>query len=205
MIANQMPSYNTAAFLYSMRIILASASPRRRELLSRIVKNFEIIPATGEERADLSLPPEQTAQKLAKAKCDEVFCAHGGLVIGCDTIVVYGGKVLGKPKDGEDARATLEMLSGKTHLVITGVCVRYKDKISVKSAVTEVTFNALSREFIDKYVESGSPLDKAGSYGIQDEGVVESYRGSFTNVVGMPLETVKNMMEEVLEDDASCN
>ncbi len=188
-----------------MRIILASASPRRRELFSRITENFEIIPAKGEERADLSSPPEDIARALAKAKCDEVFSLCGGLVVGCDTIVVYGGRVLGKPEGADDAKSTLRMLSGKTHEVITGVCVRYKQKTLIKSEVSEVTLNALTDDFIDGYVAGGSPLDKAGSYGIQDEGVVKLCRGSFTNVVGMPVDTVKKMIREVLEDDTFGN
>lgn len=188
-----------------MRVILASASPRRRELLSRIIKNFEIIPAKGEEKADFSLPPEKTACLLAEAKCDEVFSDHGGLVIGCDTIVVYGNKVLGKPKDEKDAFQTLAMLSGKTHSVITGVCVRNAYNKAVAFESTSVTFNDLTAEFIKKYIKSGSPMDKAGSYGIQDEGVVASYSGSYTNVVGMPVELVEKLIKEVLNDDSVSN
>lgn len=188
-----------------MRVILASASPRRRELLSRIIKDFEIIPAKGEERADLTLPPERMAAKLAEAKCGEIFASHGGLVIGCDTIVVYGGKILGKPKDEEDAFATLGTLSGNTHEVITGVCVRYNDKKACASEVTKVTFNTLSEQFIKNYIKSGSPMDKAGSYGIQDGGIVASYEGSYTNVVGMPVELVEKLIKEVLKDDSFSN
>ena len=188
-----------------MKIILASASPRRKQLLSRIVKDFEIIPAKGEENADFSAPPEQIAQSLAKAKCDEVFSARGGLVIGCDTIVVYDGTVLGKPKDRQDAFDTLKMLSGKTHSVITGVCVRYKDKICINYESTQVTFNELTEQFISDYIDGGSPMDKAGSYGIQDEGVVQSFNGSYTNVVGLPVELVEKMIKEVLKDDTFGN
>ena len=188
-----------------MKIILASASPRRKELLSRIVKDFEIIPAKGKERTDLTAPPEQIACSLAKAKCDEVFLSHGGLVIGCDTIVVHGNRVLGKPEDESDAYATLLSLSGKTHCVITGVCVRFEDKILTDFESTQVTFNELSEQFIKDYIRSGSPMDKAGSYGIQDEGVVKSYEGSFTNVVGMPVGLVGKMIKEVLDDDTFGN
>ena len=198
-----MPLYTGGIFnIANMKIILASASPRRRELLARVVKDFEIIPATGEERADLSLPPEQIACALAERKCSEVFekypdCA----VIGCDTVVYYNGKILGKPEDAADAAQTLRMLSGKTHCVYTGVCVRTAKKCVVKADKTEVRFNALSEEFISAYVEGGSPLDKAGSYGIQDGGVVKDYKGSYTNVVGLPVELVEKMIQEVLEDE----
>ncbi|MDE7076723.1 MAG: Maf family protein, partial [Clostridia bacterium] len=120
-----------------MKIILASASPRRRELLSRIVKDFEIIPAKGEECADYSLPPERIAERLAENMCGEVFEKNrDALVIGCDTIVVYNGVILGKPKSAEDAASTLRMLSGKTHSVITGVCVRCSNKKITSSEKT---------------------------------------------------------------------
>lgn len=188
-----------------MRVILASASPRRRELLSRIIEKFEIIPAKGEEKADSSAPPVKIAEKLAEAKCDEVFLSHGGLVIGCDTIVVFENKVLGKPANEKQAEETLEMLSGKTHSVVTGVCVRYEDEKIVKCETTKVTFNNLSEDFIKNYVKSGSPMDKAGSYGIQDEGVVASFEGSYTNVVGMPVELVEKLIKEVLKDDEISN
>ncbi|MDE7401563.1 MAG: Maf family protein [Clostridia bacterium] len=181
-----------------MKIILASASPRRRELLSQIVKDFEIIPAKGEECADNSLPPERIAERLAENKCGEVFEKNNGaLVIGCDTIVVYNGVILGKPRSAEDAVSTLKMLSGRTHSVITGVCVRCGNKKITASERTEVRFNDLSEDFIKTYVAGGSPMDKAGSYGIQDGGVVKSYSGSYTNVVGLPVELVKKIIEEV--------
>ncbi|MGN0814361.1 MAG: Maf family protein [Candidatus Coproplasma sp.] len=185
-----------------MRYVLASGSPRRRELLSQLIQSFEVIPAEGEEKVNVSLFPEDIACSLAEAKCDEVFGANqNALVIGCDTIVVYNGEILGKPKDSEQAVETLKKLSGKVHYVITGVCMRTRHKKLVKYDKTEVKFNRLSDEFIASYVAGGSPLDKAGSYGIQDEGVVNSYFGSYTNVVGLPVTLVKNMLEEMKRDD----
>lgn len=183
-----------------MKIILASASPRRKELLKELVKDFEIIPAAGEERADLTAPPEQIVCELASGKCAEVFGKEPDcVVIGCDTIVYFEGRVLGKPKTREEAEKTLKELSGKTHSVYTGVCVRSAAKILSGYERTEVTFNRLSDEFIKSYVEGGSPMDKAGCYGIQDGGVVESYNGSYTNVVGLPVELVEKMLKEVLK------
>lgn len=182
-----------------MRYILASASPRRRELLAQILPRFEVISAEGEEKVNLSLFPENVALGLAEHKCDEVFAANAdALVIGCDTIVVCEGEILGKPKDAADAERTLARLSGKTHYVITGVCVRYGDRKLTRYEKTEVRFNVLSPEFIAAYVGGGSPMDKAGSYGIQDEGLVKSYYGSYTNVVGLPVNLTKNMLEEIL-------
>ncbi|MBE7088715.1 MAG: septum formation protein Maf [Clostridiales bacterium] len=183
-----------------MQYILASASPRRRELLSKILNNFSIFPAQLEERVDFSLSPEQIVCSLAEQKCDEVFNKFiSSVVIGCDTIVVYQGKILGKPKSKQDAINTLTMLSGKTHSVITGVCIQNENKKLISFNKTEVKFNTLSEKFIFDYVEGGSPMDKAGSYGIQDEGIVEKYFGSYTNVVGMPVELVEKMLKEVEE------
>ncbi len=181
---------------------MASASPRRRELLSRIFPEFEVIPAVGQENADKSLPPEKYVAALAAHKCDEVFVSHPqSLVIGCDTVVVFGDKILGKPKDGQDAINTLKALSDKTHKVMTGVCVRSPYKRILRVDITEVTFNDLSEQFVEDYVAGGSPLDKAGSYGIQDGGVVKSYSGSYTNVVGMPVELVESMVAEALKQN----
>ncbi|MCM1438229.1 MAG: Maf family protein [Roseburia sp.] len=185
-----------------MKLILASASPRRKELLKGLAENFEIIPAAGEERADKSLPPEQIACALAESKCREVFDKNeNAVVIGCDTIVYFNGKVLGKPKSWGEAVETLTALSGKTHSVYTGVAIYSPRKRLVRYDKTEVEFNELSREFINNYVNGGSPMDKAGCYGIQDGGVVKSYTGSYTNVVGLPVELVGEMLKEVLGDE----
>ena len=181
-----------------MQYILASASPRRRELLSQVLDDFIVDPARGGEEVNISIFPEDIACALAERKCDEVFHRHSGsTVIGCDTIVVFLGEILGKPKDAADAAATLKMLSGKTHYVITGVCVRNKYRKLIKYDKTEVKFNVLSERFINEYVAGGSPLDKAGSYGIQDGGLVDKYYGSYTNVVGLPVALVRDMLREI--------
>lgn len=181
-----------------MQYILASASPRRRELLSQVLDDFIVDPARGGEEVNSSIFPEDIACALAERKCDEVFHRHSGsTVIGCDTIVVFRGEILGKPKDAADAAATLKMLSGKTHYVITGVCVRNKYRKLIKYDKTEVKFNVLSERFINEYVAGGSPLDKAGSYGIQDGGLVDKYYGSYTNVVGLPVALVRDMLREI--------
>ena len=184
----------------NIKFILASASPRRRQLLLEILSDFEVIPAVGEERADKALPPEKLVCALAENKCAEVFEKYPeSVVIGCDTVVVYGGKILGKPKSAEQAKQTLEMLSGNTHSVLTGVCVRSPKKKIIKYERTAVRFNALSESFIAAYVAGGSPMDKAGSYGIQDEGVVSGYDGDYSNVVGLPVSLTEKMIKEVLE------
>lgn len=182
-------------------VILASASPRRKELLSQIISTFSVIPAVGEERADNLLPPKSYVAALAGQKCDEVFASHpNDVVIGCDTVVVYNGKILGKPKDEQDAIQTLTSLSGNVHEVLTGVCVQSKDKRIVGVDETKVTFNKLDQTFIREYVAGGSPMDKAGSYGIQDGGLVKEICGSYTNVVGLPIELLKSMLGEFLSD-----
>ena len=138
---------------------------------------------------------------IAESKCDEVFDSHRDkTVIGCDTIVVFEGEILGKPKDRDDAFKTLKRLSGKTHYVITGVCVRNKYGKIVDFDKTEVKFNPLTDEFIKDYVATGSPLDKAGSYGIQDGGLVKEYYGSYTNVMGLPVTLTKKLLNGVKRD-----
>ena len=187
--------------------ILASASPRRKELLGELVDKFEIIPAKGEEKTEEGLSPKQLVTELAKQKAREVAqsaVAKGKIVLGADTVVAFGDEVLGKPKDEADAYRMLSALSGKTHEVYTGVCLIYPTKSGVKELAladcTFVTFHALSKSEIEGYIATGSPMDKAGAYGIQDGGLVESIKGSFSNVVGLPVELVKSMIESIKED-----
>ena len=143
-----------------MKYILASASPRRKELFSLIVPEFEQIASQGEEKFNMSLFPEKVACSVAEGKCDEVFSAHPDcVVIGCDTIVIFEGQILGKPKDEEDAFNTLKRLSGKTHFVITAVCVRTKHKKLLEFEKTEVEGDA-SLE-IRAAMQAGAEFKKA--------------------------------------------
>ena len=136
-----------------MKLILASASPRRREILSALIPSFEIVPAACEERADLTLPPEEIARSLARQKAEEVFSRRPeAAVLGADTIVYFRGKVLGKPKDAEDAKRTLRMLSGNTHSVFTGYCILCGKNRAEGACETQVEFNALPEPFIEEYV-----------------------------------------------------
>ena len=183
--------------------ILASASPRRKQLFGEVVENFEIVVATGEETAH-GEPPEILVQLLAKQKAEEVASlpiAKGKCVLGADTVVAYNGEILGKPKDKADAKRMLTMLSGKTHEVYTGVCMSYPigdtRKTLLAADCTKVVFHTLDEAFIDSYIEGGSPMDKAGAYGIQDGGLVEKIEGSFTNVVGLPVELCKKMVSGI--------
>lgn len=189
-----------------MRLILASASPRRRELLKEIYPLFEIMPTFGEEKAE-ALPPEELVKRLAFQKAEEIFLKVNdptAVVLGADTVVAYGGKIFGKPKSKRQAETMLKTLSGKTHEVLTGVCFLYTDPSGEKRQVltfdrTEVTFYKLSQTFIHEYVESGSPMDKAGAYGIQDGGLVEKLQGSYSNVVGLPVELCDRLFAEIQE------
>ena len=179
-----------------MRFILASASPRRRELLQRLVPKFSVVPSSYEEKGVMGA--KETAHAFACGKARAVFRDYPDcIVLGADTVVSLDGSVLGKPKDEGQAYEMLQALSGREHSVYTGVCM-IKDGLE-KSCVeeTKVRFLKLSEDKIREYVKSGSPYDKAGGYGIQDGGLVASYEGSYTNVVGLPLEVVKRFLEEL--------
>ena len=189
-----------------MKWILASASPRRKQLFGELVEEFDIIPAKGEEKSDTSVPLDTLALQLAKAKAEEIALlpiAKDKAVLGADTIVVLGDEVLGKPKDERDAKRMLVALSGKTHFVYTGVCVSLPTGTSRKELTgvskTSVLFEKLTEKQIDDYIITGSPMDIAGAYGIQDGGLVKEIKGSFTGVVGLPMELVKELVKQAEE------
>ena len=175
------------------KIILASASPRRRELLSLADIKYSLCIKNVDETVPEGLTPEEGAEYTAEQKTLPVSEANpDAIVIGADTIVVQDGEIFGKPKDEEDAKRMLIRLSGKEHQVITGVCLAAGD-VKVKfHETTTVKFHKLEREEINRYVKSGEPMDKAGAYGIQGRGclLVESIDGDFYNVVGLPIARV---------------
>ena len=177
------------------RFIVASASPRRKELLEKVGFSFEIIPSDADESTDGSLSPEELVKELAKRKAESVFKENtDAVVLGCDTIVEYGGTVLGKPADRENAKEMLRMLSGKTHNVHTGVCIIDKEKTVSFVNTVRVEFYELSEELIESYVASGESDDKAGAYGLQGIGcvLVKGISGDYFSVVGLPVaETVR--------------
>ena len=180
-----------------MELILASNSPRRRELLSALGVPFRVIPSRFEERQEGSSARE-TVLRFAAGKAEEVSSRYpGAYVLGADTVGCFEGESLGKPKDKEDAKRMLRLLSGNTHSVFTGVCLVGRGTLLKEVAETKVTFLPLSEEFIEEYVAGGSPMDKAGAYGIQDGGLAAHYTGSYTNVIGLPVETVKAFFKEV--------
>ena len=163
-----------------MKLILASNSPRRKQLLSALVRDIVVEPSAFKEEG-AALPARETALAFACGKAEEVF-AH---------------RVLGKPRDKADAERMLRALSGKMHTVYTGVCLLTPTLRLTDAVETRVYFRPLEEELIGAYVESGLPLDKAGAYGIQDGyPLVERYEGSFTNVVGLPMERVTALLRE---------
>ena len=178
-------------------IVLASASPRRRELFKIITDNFEVIPSQADETIDLSLPPAEIVMRLAEKKALSVALEHPDqIVVGCDTIVVLNGDILGKPADPEEAKGMLRRLSGRVHTVYTGTCLctafgAEEPKTTARCffEATEVEFFPLTEAEIDAYVDSGEPLDKAGAYGIQEKGalLVKSVNGDYFSVVGLSL------------------
>lgn len=188
------------------KIILASASPRRKELLAKAGISFTVIPAAGEEKRT-SENPGEAVQQLARDKAEWVAqslaeCEEGTLVIGSDTIVVFENRILGKPKDRRDAAETLEKLQGNTHQVYTGVTVlkrkagKWVEHTFFES--TDVTFYPVSREEIQDYIATGEPMDKAGSYGIQGLfGIyVKGICGDYNNVVGLPVARLFHEMKK---------
>ena len=184
-----------------MRVILASGSPRRRELLEAAGLSFEVIPSPAEEIHDASLGMEGLCEENARLKAIAVAAHHPeAVVIGADTLVFLDGQPLGKPKDMAEAVRMLRSLSGFVHNVCTGVCIcEPGGKIRTQHAVTEVVFRTLDDAMIYEYLAKTSPLDKAGAYGIQDHGemIVERISGGYDNVMGLPVGLVLKALEEI--------
>lgn len=180
-----------------MRIILASQSARRRELLKLIGVPFELALSDFDEHAVNDKAPHTLVKKLALNKARAVLPQYGGCcIIGADTIVYLDGVIIGKPNDEAHAKEILSTLQGRTHTVYTGVAVVTPDIEDVRYEKTRVTFNKMSANEIDWYVKTGEPLDKAGAYGIQGPGgiFVKSIVGNYFNVIGMPLPLLYDML-----------
>lgn len=183
------------------KIILASASPRRKELLETAGAEFEIIVADVDESVPEGTKPEDAAIMTAEKKALAVAESHkDSVVIGADTIVVAGEKILGKPTDKADACRMLSMLSGVEHKVITGVCLACEDKKITFAQVSKVKFYDLTDDEINAYVETGEPMDKAGAYGIQGKGcvLVEKIEGDYFNIVGLPVARVMKELNKLM-------
>lgn len=171
-------------------IILASASPRRKEILELADLKFDVMPSDAQEITTKTAPNE-VVMELASLKAKDIYKKSDkqSMIVGADTVVAYQGQILGKPTDEADAKRMLTMLSGQTHEVYTGVCVIEDGKTKTFYEETKVTFYEISDEQIDHYIKTGEPMDKAGSYGIQGKAAVfiKGIEGDYYNVVGFPI------------------
>lgn len=182
-------------------LILASASPRRRELISLITEEVKIVPSDVDESYDDTILSEDVPEMLAVRKAASVSKLYpDDTVIGCDTSVIVDGTILGKPTDGEDAARMLSLLSGGTHKVITGCAIFHKGKSVSFSEETEVEFYTLSKDEISEYIKNGESMDKAGAYGIQGKAAlfVKSISGDYFNVVGLPVSRLNRILKKLI-------
>ena len=189
-----------------MQIILASQSPRRKSLLSLFGLPFTVCVANINEAMDANADPAQEVARVSQEKAQAVTRSADDIVIAADTIVVLEGKVLGKPADAAHAKQMLLALSGKDHQVMTGVTVLRGDQVLTHTEITDLHFRPLSEKEIDRYVDTGEPMDKAGAYGIQGGAAlfVQWLRGDYYNVMGLPVcklyEMLSSLAPELMED-----
>ncbi len=182
----------------SLRLILASASPRRRDLLRGLGLDFEIRPPSIDESPRPGEPPSTHVERLAREKAEAVSTLEpGALVLGADTAVVLAGQILGKPRDAADAREMLGRLSGRTHIVLTAIAVAGAAR-RLRVVETSIEFRRASTEEIAWYVATGEPLDKAGSYALQDRGsfLVSALHGSHSGAIGLPLAETVDLLDQ---------
>ena len=189
------------------RLILASNSPRRRELLEQIGVEFEVIPSNAEEKVTKQeQEPSEVVEELSRQKAEDVAAAvEDGIVLGADTVVCQDGQIMGKPKDEADAKQMLQKLQGEEHSVYTGVTILVKENGAVQhvqtfSQETKVYVYEMTDEEIDRYIATGEPMDKAGAYGIQGRfaAYVDGIEGDYNNVVGLPVSAVWQELKELL-------
>lgn len=186
-------------------LILASASPRRRELLRLYTQEFTVCASSFDEKSAEAASPAQLVEQLARGKCLAVSAAHPGcVVLGCDTVVDVGGEVFGKPRDAADAKRMLRALSGAAHWVHTGVCV--SDGVHAESFVDscEVRFFAIPEREIERYAATAEPYDKAGAYAIQGRAALwlDAIRGDYYTVMGLPVSRTARLLERFLAEEA---
>lgn len=184
-------------------IVLASQSPRRKELLAELVPSFQIQPADIDESVVFGEAPEEYVQRMAREKASAVTaCFPTDLVIASDTTVVVGQEIFGKPVDEADARRMLQKMSGKTHWVHTAVVLQKQEKRREKLVSAQVSFSLLTEQIITEYLKTGEYQDKAGGYGIQGAAkvFVEAIQGDFYTIVGFPVNTVAKLLKEFPEE-----
>ena len=184
-----------------MKYVLASKSPRRQELMKYVSSVFVVATEDINEESSYRLSPIEAVEDIAKRKGEAVEKYYPeDLIISADTIVVFDNQIIGKPVDELDAKRILKELSGKSHFVHTGFRIKYLNKEIISHVTSEVIFNELSNELIDNYVKSGSPLDKAGAYGVQDNDkfpIIKKVIGSIDNVIGFPVKEIKELAEQI--------
>ena len=182
-----------------MQLILASQSPRRRDLLGLLRVPFTVLPADIDEGMDPSLPPQQEVARVSRLKAEATPRNPGDVVIAADTIVVLEDRVLGKPANRQEATQMLRALSGRDHQVMTGLAVLKDDRALVCTEITDVHFRPLTEDEILRYVDTGEPMDKAGAYGIQGYAApfVEGIRGDYYNVMGLPVCRLWQMLRQL--------
>ena len=189
-----------------MDVILASQSPRRKELMGLFHIPFIIRVSDADETMDPGLSPQEAVALVSRRKAEAISRAADDVVIAADTIVVCGGEILGKPKDAADASRMLHLLSGRDHQVMTGMTLLRGEKALVCTEVTDIHFRELSDREIDAYIRTGEPMDKAGSYGIQGGAALFAERlvGDYYNVMGLPVcrlgQLLREIAPEIMED-----
>ena len=186
-----------------MNIILASQSPRRRELLGLLRRPFTVQAADIDETMQPDNPPQQEVARVSALKAAAIHRDPEDLVIAADTIVVCDGQILGKPKDEADAFRMLKLLSGRAHQVMTGITVAYKNETITHTEITNIHFRPLSDAEILAYIRTGDPMDKAGSYGIQNGAALfaERLEGDYFNVVGLPVCRLHRMLTQIAPEE----
>lgn len=185
-----------------MNLILASQSPRRKELLGLLGIEFQVRVADIDETMDPTADPREEVARVSRLKALAVPADQSDVVIAADTIVVCQGKILGKPKNPEDAKQMLHLLSGRSHQVMTGMTVRRGLQEIVATEVTQIQFRTLSEKEIDRYVASGEPMDKAGAYGIQGGAALfcQGMEGDYYNVVGLPVCRLTQILTQLVPE-----
>jgi septum formation protein len=182
-----------------LKLVLASRSPRRAELLAAAGIEFTVRVADVDETPRAYEPPRDYVQRVAEEKARAIEAGAGEIILAADTTVVLAGEILGKPNDAADAARMLKALAGKRHEVMTGICLKTGARVIRDRASTAVWFNPMSQQEIDAYVASGEPMDKAGAYGIQGlaSKFIERIDGSYSNVVGLPVALVYRQLKAI--------
>lgn len=181
-------------------VILASASPRRKQLLKEIIDDFEIIPSTIDEKSLINekISVMEIPEFLSTKKAINVYNQYpNNLIIAADTSIIFNNKIYGKPKDKNDAKEMLKIFSNTTHYVVTGVCIISKNKTISFSSINEVSFYKLTEEEIDNYLSTNEYIDKAGSYAIQGKGklLIKNINGDYNSIVGLPIAEINRILK----------